>query len=95
MQYFNYPFGNNGSFKQLIRISILALSLYVILNFPARSQDNHTYNYGYEPEKIYLQMDGKVYTTDKTIWFKAIVTNASDHNLTKLSGVLNVELIDS
>jgi hypothetical protein len=40
-----------------------------------------------------MQLDGKVYTTDKTIWFKAIVTNASDHNLTKLSGVLYVELI--
>ncbi|MCX6253575.1 MAG: hypothetical protein NTV31_03760 [Bacteroidia bacterium] len=63
------------------------------MNSPARSQDNHIYAYGPEPEKIYLQLEGKVYTTDKTIWFKAIVTNASDHNLTKLSGVLYVELI--
>src|SRR5664279_832605 len=93
MQYFNYPFGNNGSLKQLIRNSISALSLCVILNFPAHSQNNQIYSFSYEPEKIYLQMDGKVYTTDKTIWFKAIVTNASDHNLTKLSGVLYVELI--
>ena len=38
-------------------------------------------------------MDGKVYTTDKTIWFKSVVTSASDHTLTKLSGVLYVELI--
>jgi hypothetical protein len=45
-------------------------------------------------EKIYLQLDGKVYTTDKTIWFKAIVVNAADHVPTKLSGVLYVELID-
>jgi uncharacterized protein YfaS (alpha-2-macroglobulin family) len=80
-------------FKQLIRTSISALSLCIILNFTARSQNNQTYSFGYEPEKIYLQMDGKVYTTDKTIWFKAIVTNASDHTLTKLSGVLYVELI--
>jgi hypothetical protein len=93
MHYFNYPFGNNDSFKKLIRNSISALSLCVILNFPARSQNNPIYSFGYEPEKIYLQMDGKVYTTDKTIWFKAIVTNASDHNLTKFSGVLYVELI--
>jgi hypothetical protein len=93
MQYFNYPFGNNGSFKQLIRTSISALSLGIILNFPAHSQNNQKYSFRYEPEKIYLQLDGKVYTTDKTIWFKAIVTNASDHTLTKLSGVLYVELI--
>src|SRR5664280_848794 len=94
MQYFNYPFGNNDSFKQLIRNSISALSLCVILNFPAHSQNNQIYSFGYEPEKIYLQLDGKVYTTDKTIWFKAIVTSATDHILTKLSGVLYVELID-
>jgi hypothetical protein len=93
MHYFNYPFGNNDSFKQLIRNSISALSLCVILNFPAHSQNNQIYSFKYEPEKIYLQLDCKVYTTDKTIWFKAIVTNASDHNLTKLSGVLYVELI--
>ncbi|MGD0755008.1 MAG: hypothetical protein ABR927_08090 [Bacteroidales bacterium] len=93
MVHFNYPFGNYDSFKQLIRISISTLSVCLILNSNVRSQDNHKYTYGFEPEKIYMQLDGKVYTTDKTIWFKAIVTNASDHNLTKLSGVLYVELI--
>ena len=44
-------------------------------------------------EKIYLQLDGKVYTTDKTIWFKAVVTNAVDHAPTSLSRILHVELI--
>tara|TARA_R110002049_G_scaffold307520_1_gene508204 strand:- start:13006 stop:15843 length:2838 start_codon:yes stop_codon:yes gene_type:complete len=44
-------------------------------------------------EKIYLQLNNTVFTTDKTIWFKAIVTNA--FNLpTQLSGILYVELID-
>jgi hypothetical protein len=38
-------------------------------------------------EKIYLQLDSKVYTTDKTIWFKSIVTNAIDHTPTTLSSV--------
>ncbi|MDD7915341.1 hypothetical protein [Polaribacter ponticola] len=46
-------------------------------------------------EKIYLQFDSKVYTNDKTIWFKSIVTNAIDHTPTIFSGVLYVELIDS
>jgi hypothetical protein len=88
-----YSFKVYIHFKQLINTSISALSLTVILNFPAYSQNNQIYSFGYEPEKIYLQLDGNVYTTDKTIWFKAIVTNASDHNLTKLSGVLYVDLI--
>jgi hypothetical protein len=43
-------------------------------------------------EKIYVQLDSKVYTNDKTIWFKAIVTNAIDHAPTALSRVLYVEL---
>jgi hypothetical protein len=93
MVHFKNIFESSPLIKQLIRISISTISLCVILNSNARSQNNHIYNYRFEPEKIYLQMDGKVYTTDKTIWFKAIVTNASDHTLTKLSGVLYVELI--
>jgi hypothetical protein len=94
MVHFNCSFENYNLFKQFIRISISTISLCVILNTPARSQENHIYSYGPDPEKIYLQLDGKVYTTDKTIWFKSIVTRANDHNLTKLSGILYVELID-
>ncbi len=59
----------------------------------ARSQSDYLCAHGALAEKIYLQSDGKVYTTDKTIWFKAIVTDALDHIPTKLSGVLYVELI--
>jgi hypothetical protein len=72
----------------------MVIALCFLPHLPVWSQNNHIYSNGYEPEKIYLQLDGKVYTTDKTIWFKAIVTAASDHTLSKLSGVLHVELID-
>lgn len=44
-------------------------------------------------EKVYLQTDGTVYTTDQTIWYKAIVLSAASHLPTGLSGVLYVELI--
>lgn len=44
-------------------------------------------------EKVYLQTDGEVYTTDQTIWYKAVVVNATNHKPTPLSGVLYVELI--
>ncbi len=57
-----------------------------------RSQSNE-YQEKYPPEKIYLQLDGKVYTTDNTIWFKCIVLNGIDHTPTPMSTVLYVELI--
>ncbi len=45
-------------------------------------------------EKVYLQLDKPYYATNDDIWFKAYVTIGSDHRLSALSGVLNVELID-
>jgi hypothetical protein len=44
-------------------------------------------------EKIYLQTDRQVYSTNDTIWFKCIVTNAFNNKPTTLSAVLYVELI--
>ncbi len=46
------------------------------------------------PEKIYLQLSSKEFTTNQTIWFKAIVTDSRNHLPTHLSGVLYVDLID-
>jgi hypothetical protein len=45
-------------------------------------------------EKVYLQLDKPYYATGDDIWFKAYTTLGSQHQLTNLSGVLNVELID-
>jgi len=45
-------------------------------------------------EKVYLQLDKPYYAAGDDIWFKAYVTIGSQHQLTNLSGVLNVELID-
>ncbi|EAR00306.1 hypothetical protein [Maribacter sp. HTCC2170] len=58
------------------------------------SQDQKTSLPSSSAEKIYLQLDGGVYTTDQTVWFKAIVVNASYHESSVDSGVLHVELID-
>ncbi|WP_200976365.1 hypothetical protein [Echinicola sp. 20G] len=46
-------------------------------------------------EKVYLQLDSKIYTHDQTIWFKAIVANAASNRPTLLSGVLHAEIIGS
>ena len=46
-------------------------------------------------EKVYLQLDGKVYTKGNIIWFKSIVLSAGNHFPSTLSGILYVELVDS
>ncbi len=46
-------------------------------------------------EKIYLQTDGLVYTSDQKIWFKGVVVHGSDLTPTQLSGVLYVDLINA
>jgi len=79
--------------RKLIRIIILSVSFSIFISLKALSQKYDAYSNSYMAEKIYLQLDGKVYTTDKIIWFKAIVTNADDHAPSSLSGVLYAELI--
>jgi TonB-dependent SusC/RagA subfamily outer membrane receptor len=46
-------------------------------------------------EKVYLQTDKPYYAVGDSIWFKAYVTVGGQHQLSALSGVLNVELIDN
>jgi len=46
-------------------------------------------------EKIYLQLDRKIYTNGDTVWFKCIITNAPENFPSVLSNVLYVELINS
>ncbi|MCK9640125.1 MAG: hypothetical protein M0R39_09475 [Prolixibacteraceae bacterium] len=81
------------SFTNLFRIIVFTILISVLFFYPSRSQTNTICAHASLAEKIYLQLDGKVYTTDQTIWFKSIVTNAVDHAPTILSGVLYVELI--
>jgi hypothetical protein len=80
--------------KRPVLIVVLTLTFSVFWSCPSYSQMNGIYAHASFAEKIYLQLDSKVYTTDKTIWFKSIVANAADHAPTALSGVLYVELID-
>ena len=45
-------------------------------------------------EKVYLQTDNSYYFNGDQIWFKAYVVVGSQHRLSAISGVLNVDLID-
>jgi len=79
--------------KNITQIIVLTIAFSVLPPSQLQSQQNVICSNSYLAEKIYLQLDSKIYTTDKTIWFKSIVAIASDHAPTNLSGVLYVELI--
>lgn len=77
-----------------MKFNFLVLCFCFHLFITARSQPVPFSSYAALAEKIYVQLDNRVYTTDQTIWFKAILANAADHTPSKLSGVLYVDLID-
>lgn len=81
------------NFSQLRRTNFVLLCFGLLLFNAAPSQSAFSSDAGLA-EKIYLQLDNKVYTTDQTIWFKAILTEAGNHKPSMISGVLYVELID-
>tara|TARA_R110002049_G_scaffold21057_4_gene77532 strand:+ start:1295 stop:4021 length:2727 start_codon:yes stop_codon:yes gene_type:complete len=79
-----------------IILHIILLFFIRIALYAQVSSDNSQIAHSHESyaEKVYLQLDKTVYTSNETIWFKAIVTNASSHIPTDLSGILYVELIN-
>ncbi len=76
-----------------IHIIVLSVGLWLLLITQLWSQEKNIYAYASLAEKIYLQLNSKVYTNNETIWFKSIVTSTIQHTPSKLSGVLYVELI--
>ncbi|RKR85612.1 TonB-dependent receptor-like protein [Mucilaginibacter gracilis] len=54
----------------------------------------NAYDLKFASEKVYLQLDKPYYAAGDDIWFKAYITTGSNHVLSKISGVLNVELIN-
>lgn len=75
-------------------INGLLFCCFLLLSLAVRSQTVVLWSQASLAEKIYVQPDNMVYTTDQTIWFKAILTNAASHTPSKISGVLYVELVD-
>ncbi|MEM6380802.1 MAG: hypothetical protein AAF705_21670, partial [Bacteroidota bacterium] len=49
------------------------------------AQESENYAHAANAEKIYLQLDRKLYANTDVIWFKSIVTHAVDHKPTVLS----------
>ncbi|RCH53715.1 TonB-dependent receptor [Mucilaginibacter hurinus] len=46
-------------------------------------------------EKVHLHLDKPYYAAGEDIWFKAYVTVGPEHRLSAISGILNIELINS
>ncbi|WP_139955748.1 hypothetical protein [Flavicella sediminum] len=65
----------------------------LLSNFHLQSQENNIISESAYAEKIYVQLSSTIFTSDTSIWFKAIVTDLM-HLPTRLSGVLHVELVD-
>ncbi len=86
--------GKNISWCNYMQIFTLVALILVILSIKSPAQNNnYIHSNASLAEKIYLQLDGKVYTTGNIVWFKSIVTNAYTHIPSSMSRVLYVELI--
>src|SRR5471030_929456 len=46
-------------------------------------------------EKVYLHLDKRYFGAGDTIWFKGYAVTGADHVLSTISGILNVDLINS
>ena len=51
------------------------------------------FNLSHPQEKVHLHLDKPAYRAGENLWFRAYVVNPADSKLSRLSGVLNVELI--
>lgn len=81
----------NKDYAKFIKNLFLVL---ILLPITIKAQENNLkVSNASLAEKIYLQLDRKIYTNGDTVWFKCIVSNASEHIPSVLSGVLYVELI--
>jgi hypothetical protein len=80
--------------KRFTKIITILFGILFLLPIHTKAQENNfKLPNASLAEKIYLQLDRKVYTTGETVWFKCIVSNASEHIPSLLSGVLYAELI--
>lgn len=80
---------------RLMQIILLIAYLLFLLSLYAKGQNNKSIqSNALIAEKVYLQLDKKVYTTGSMVWFKSIVLSAFSHVPSSLSGVLYVELIN-
>ncbi len=88
--------------KKTLSIAVLLCLFAVFVGFARFDDDILTkaasqlskWSADHPQEKVYLHMDKPYYAIGDDIWFKAYVTIGAKHQLSALSGILNVELIN-
>jgi hypothetical protein len=88
--------------KKISYLGILVVLCMVLLGFNYKSDDPITkiisqltkWKINRPQEKIHLHLDKSIYSTTEDIWFKAYIVNAEKLQLSAMSSVINVELID-
>src|SRR2546426_436717 len=88
--------------NRLLKLSFLLIGIIAVFGF-ARFDDDiiqkvaaqlGKWTTEHPQEKVYLHMDKPYYAIGDDIWFKAYVTVGPKHQLSAVSGILNVELIN-
>ena len=90
--------------RRILIIPVI-VSLFYLSTFPAYGQSGNdiskaivtglkNFTSTHNTEKVYLHFDKPYYATGDTIYFKAYVTSGERHELSSLSGVLHVDLIN-
>ena len=82
-------------YARIIRLMLWALALVSMSHGGVHAQEPPVISAAAYAEKIYVQTDADVYTTDQAIWFSALAVSSQDLHPSTLSGVLHVELIAS
>lgn len=82
-------------YARAVRLMLFALALVSVSSGSLHAQEPPVISTAAYAEKIYIQTDADVYTTDQTIWFNALVISSQNLYPSTLSGVLHVELIAS
>lgn len=85
-----------------MKIKLIILTLLILIGaFTVRSPIEElllkfkTYHYYFPGEKVYLHLNKEVFTNGETIWFKAYLVDAIQHQKDTLSGTLYVDLINA
>ena len=79
---------DNSRFSKTL-VYIIASWFLFFLPFISKAQyQNYIQSNASYAEKVYLQLDGKVYTPGNVVWFKCIVADAVSHSPSVKSGVL-------
>jgi hypothetical protein len=97
-RFINVQFNNLENMFRSLLLSLLLFPMVCLAQDDASQKiitKFSNYSASHPGEKVYLQFDRPYYAAGDTLYYKAYLTLAGSHQLSALSGVLHVELIDN